>query len=73
MKVGLTARCMSPEHSSDEGNDRESPDSDEDAPVVPKKVLKVRPLSWRSDRTFTKCSCRSIGNHFADAPKNQDP
>jgi hypothetical protein len=43
---------MSPENSSDDGNDRESPDSDEDAPVVPKKILKTRPLSWRSDRFY---------------------
>ena len=43
---------MSPEHSADETNDRESSDSDDDAPAAPKKVLKVRPLSWRSDRFY---------------------
>ena len=41
---------MSPEHSADETGDRDSSDSDDDAPPVPKRVLKVRPLSWRSDR-----------------------
>ena len=52
IKVGLTIKCMSPEHSAEETNDRESSDSDDDAPAVPKKVLKVRPLSWRSDRFY---------------------
>ena len=57
-KVGLTARCMSPKHSSDEGNDRECPDSDEDAPAVPKTgfkgpttILAKLPLSQNVDVT----------------------
>ena len=53
LKVGLTAKFMSPEHSDEEIEERgSSADSDEDAPAVPKKIIKVRPLSWRSDRFY---------------------
>ena len=41
IKIGLTVKCMSPEHSTDETNDRESSDSDNDTLAVPKNVLKV--------------------------------
>ena len=44
---------MSPEHSEEENDERgSSAESDDDASPVSRMVLKVRPLSWRSDRFY---------------------
>lgn len=43
---------MSPEHSEEENVEGGSSDSDEDGPAASRKVLKVRTLSWRSERLY---------------------
>ena len=46
----MQLNCMSPEVSEDESEDDEGSSSDQEQSSRKKKVIKVRPLSWRSER-----------------------
>ena len=52
-RKGMQLNCMSPEVSEEESTSRDSDDSsdqDDSASSSKKKVMKVCPLSWRSDK-----------------------
>jgi hypothetical protein len=50
-RKGMELCCMSPEESEEEENDSNSSETDEDEQPRPKNIIiRVRPLSWRSER-----------------------
>ncbi|XP_028417795.1 uncharacterized protein LOC114542452 [Dendronephthya gigantea] len=49
-RKGMKISCMSPEHSEEEVIERDDESESDDDALGTKKILKTRPLSWRSER-----------------------